>query len=252
MDPVKSTDAACQYLQYLYKIFNNWHLALAAYNTGPGPVRNAIARANGETNFWKIYDYLPESAQNYVPAFIAAAYIMNNASSHKINVIKPIIDYPRTDSVMISQPLYFTAIEKELNLPIGIIRFLNPMYRRDYIPEIDKPVTLWLPSNMVEQFIKKEHTIYNTKSKVATYQDIVSKSGSTEGKTEISYNVKSGDYLHKIAILHGCTVDDLLIWNPISDDNLSVGENLIIWVDKKIYQRLIQSSSPDSLKVKRN
>lgn len=252
MDPVKSTDAACQYLQYLYKIFNNWHLALAAYNTGPGPVRNAIARANGETNFWKIYDYLPEAAQNYVPAFIAAAYIMNNASTHKINVIKPIIDYNRTDSVMITQPLYFTAIEKELNLPIGIIRFLNPMYRRDYIPEIDKPVTLWLPSEMVEQFIKKEQTIYNTKSKVATYQDIVSKSGSTEGKTEISYNVKSGDYLHKIAILHGCTVDDLLIWNPISDDNLSVGENLIIWVDKKIYQRLIQSNSPDSLRVKRN
>ncbi len=252
MDPVKSTEAACQYLQYLYKIFNNWHLALAAYNTGPGPVRNAIARANGETNFWKIYDYLPEAAQNYVPAFIAAAYIMNNASSHKINIIKPIIDYSKTDSVMITQPANFSAIEKELNLPLGIIRFLNPMFRRDYIPEMGKPIALWLPSNLVEQFIKKEQTIYNTKAKEITYQDIVAKSGSTEGKIEIRYNVKSGDYLHKIAIIYGCTVDDLLIWNPINDDNLNVGENLTIWVDKKTYQRLLQENPSDSLKPKRN
>lgn len=252
MDPVKSTEAACQYLQYLYKIFNNWQLALAAYNIGPGPVRNAIARANGETNFWKIYDYLPEAAQNYVPAFIAAAYIMNNASSHKINVIKPIIDYGKTDSVMITEPAHFSAISKELDIPTGLIRFLNPMYRRDYIPELEKPVALWLPSSMVEQFIKKEQLIYNTKVKEVTYQDIIASSGSTEGKTEIRYTVKSGDYLHKIAIIYGCTVDDLLIWNPISDDNLSVGENLTIWVDKKTYQRLIQEHPSDSLKPKRN
>ncbi|HCT29824.1 MAG TPA: lytic transglycosylase [Bacteroidales bacterium] len=252
MDPVKSTEAACQYLQYLYKIFNNWHLALAAYNTGPGPVRNAIARANGETNFWKIYDYLPEAAQNYVPAFIAASYIMNNAANHKINVTKPIIDYSKTDSVMVSKPVRFAAISKELNLPIGLIRFLNPIYRRDYIPELDKPGVLWLPSNMIESFIKKEQEIYNFKEKEITYLEIVSKSGSTEGKTEIQYTVQSGDYLHKIAIMHGCTVDDLLIWNPISNDNLSVGENLTIWVDKKTYQRLNQDNSSDSLKIKRN
>jgi len=252
MDPVKSTEAACQYLQYLYKIFNNWQLALAAYNIGPGPVRNAIARANGETNFWKIYDYLPEAAQNYVPAFIAAAYIMNNASNHKINIIKPIIDYAKTDSVMITQPAHFGAISKELNIPIGLIRFLNPMYRRDYIPELDKPVALWLPSGTVDEFLKKEKVIYNTKVKEITYQDIIANSGSTEGKTEIRYKVKSGDYLHKIAIIYGCTVDDLLIWNPVSDDNLSVGENLTIWVDKKTYQRLIQENPSDSLKPKRN
>ncbi len=250
MDPIKSTEAACQYLQYLYKIFNDWHLALAAYNTGPGPVRNAIQRANGETNFWKIYDFLPESAQNYVPAFIAAAYIMNNASSHQINTIKPIIEFSKIDTVMVSKPASFGAISKELSIPIEIIRFLNPIYRRDYLPELEKPIVLWLPSNKVEQFIKKEQSIYNAKMEKATYQDLLANSGSTEGKLKVQYKVKSGDYLHKIAIAYGCTIDDLLIWNPIADDNLNVGENLNIWVDQKSFQNLQQGNLKDSLKTK--
>jgi len=250
MDPIKSTEAACQYLQYLYKIFNDWHLALAAYNTGPGPVRNAILRANGETNFWKIYDFLPEAAQNYVPAFIAAAYIMNNASSHNIYPTKSIIEYSKIDSVMITKPASFIAISKELDTPIEIIRFLNPIYRRDYIPDLGKPITLWLPSNKVELFIKKEQTIYYTKTEKATYQDILANSGSIDGKIKVQYRVKSGDYLHKIAIAFSCTVDDLLIWNSITDDNLNVGENLTIWVDKTNYKRLQLEITPDSLKTK--
>jgi len=248
MDPLKSTEAACQYLQYLYKIFNNWHLALAAYNTGPGPVRNAIQRANGETNFWKIYDYLPEAAQNYVPAFIAAAYIMNNAPSHHIDPIRPIIEYSQIDTVMVSKPMSFAAISKELGLPIEIIRFMNPTFRRDYIPELGKPIVLWLPANKIEKFIRQEQIIYNTRIEKVSYQEIIANSGNTEGKLKLQYSVKAGDYLHKIAIVHGCTIDDLLVWNPISDENLNVGEFLTIWVDKKSYQKLVQENLNDSLK----
>ncbi|NVO09952.1 MAG: transglycosylase SLT domain-containing protein [Bacteroidales bacterium] len=251
MDPAKSTEAACQYLQYLYKIFNNWHLALAAYNTGPGAIRNAISRANGETNFWKIYDYLPESAQNYVPAFIAAAYIMNNANNHHINAIKPIINYAKIDTVMISKPVKFVTISKELGIPIELIRFLNPVYRRDFLPDLGRPITLWLPTNKVEQFLQKEKIIYNSKVETATYNDILANSGNTDGKIRVQHKVKSGEYLHKIAINYGCTIDDILIWNPNVDDNLSKGEYLNIWVDKKIYQR-IQDTSSDSLKTSTN
>lgn len=249
MDPIKSTEAACQYLQYLYKIFNDWHLTLAAYNTGPGAVRNAILRANGETNFWKIYDYLPESAQNYVPAFIAAAYIMNNAHEHQIETVKPIIAYTKIDTVMVSKPVAFSTISKELDTPIDIIRFLNPTYRRDFLPDLGKPITLWLPTNKVEQFIKREQIIYSAKVEKVTFQDVLDNSGNTDGKIKVNYKVKSGDYLHKIAIAYGCTIDDLLIWNPIADDNLSVGEFLSIWVDKKVYQKLHQNLD-DSLKTK--
>ncbi len=249
MDPVKSTEAACQYLQYLYKLFNNWHLALAAYNTGPGAVRNAIIRANGETNFWKIYDYLPESAQNYVPAFIAAAYIMNNAGIHHIESIAPIITYTKTDSVMITKPVAFATIAKELDLPIEIIRFLNPVYRRDYLPDLGKPITLWLLSNKIELFLKKEQTIYNAKIDEITFHDVLANSGNTDGKIKVQYKVKSGDYLHKIAIAYGCTIDDILVWNPNADDSLSTGECLNLWIDKKVYQRLQQENSADSLKI---
>jgi len=251
MDPIKSTEAACQYLQYLYKIFNDWDLALAAYNTGPGAVRNAIIRANGETNFWKIYDFLPEAAQNYVPAFIAAAYIMNNASNHNIEIIKPIITYTKTDTVMIAKPTDFTTISKELDIPIEIIRFLNPVYRRDFLPDLGKPITLWLPANKIEPFLKKEQAIYNTKIDKVNFHDVLANSGSTDGKIKVQYKVKSGDYLHKIAIGYGCTIDDILIWNPTADDNLSKGEYLTIWVDKKVYQR-IQENSVDSLKTGTN
>ncbi len=249
MDPIKSTEAACQYLEYLYKIFNDWHLTLAAYNTGPGAVRNAILRANGETNFWKIYDYLPEAAQNYVPAFIAAAYIINNAQAHRIEPVKPIILFAKTDTVMICKPVSFSVISKELDIPIELIRFLNPTYRRDYLPDLGTSVPLWLPSNKIEAFVKKEQIIYSAKADKATFQEILSNSGNTDGKTKVQYKVISGDYLHKIAIVYGCTIDDLLIWNPNADENLSVGEFLSIWVDKKVYQRLQQENPKDTLKT---
>jgi len=252
MDPAKSTEAACQYLAYLYRIFNDWHLALAAYNTGPGAVRNAILRANGETNFWKIYDFLPEAAQNYVPAFIAVAYIMNNAHDHLIEPAKPIISFAKTDTVMISKPITFSVISQELDIPIEIIRFLNPTYRRDFFPDQGKLTPLWLPSNKVEAFTKQRITIYSTKVNKVTFQDILNNSGNTDGKTKVQYKVRSGDYLHKIAIAYGCTIDDLLVWNPNGDDTLSIGEFLIIWVDKKVYQKLQQENSIDSLRVKEN
>jgi membrane-bound lytic murein transglycosylase D len=251
MDPIKSTEAACQYLQYLYKIFNDWHLALAAYNTGPGAVRNAIIRANGETNFWKIYDFLPEAAQNYVPAFIAAAYIMNNAASHHIVKTKPIIDYTKVDTVMVVKPAGFSTISKELDIPIEIIRFLNPVYRRDYLPDLGKPIVLWLPSNKIEVFLKKEQIIYNTKIEKPTFHNVLANSGNTEGRVRIKHKVKPGEYLHKIAILYGCTVDDIYVWNPNADETLNKGDFLDIWVDKKIYQRIQQEGSIDTVKTKK-
>ena len=250
MDPLKSTEAACQYLQYLYKIFNDWHLALAAYNTGPGAVRNAIIRANGETNFWKIYDFLPEAAQNYVPAFIAAGYIMNNAAMHKIEKTKPTIVYTETDTVMVVKPVAFTTISKELDIPIEIVRFLNPVYRRDFMPDMGKPLVLWLPSDKIKLFVKKEQVIYNTKVDHPTFHDVLANSGNIEGKIKIQHRVKSGEYLHKIAIIYGCTIDDILAWNPNADNNLNKGEYLDIWIDKKDYQRIQQWNSADSLRSK--
>ena len=127
MDPIKSTEAACMYLKYLYRIFNDWHLVMAAYNAGPGVVRNAIYRSGGETNFWKIYDQLPEAAQNYVPAFIAAAYVMQNAKEHGIEPTPPMVTFFQTDTIHVSKPVSFNILSSETGIPVDVIRFLNPI-----------------------------------------------------------------------------------------------------------------------------
>jgi len=237
MDPIKSTEAACQYLQYLYRIFNNWQLALAAYNVGPGAINNAIARSGGEKNFWKLYDNLPEAAQNYVPAFIAAAYVMTNHSNHKITSINPVITYSQTDTVSVSKPVNFSILSKSIDVPIEIIRFLNPTYKLDYIPENSAKLTLRLPSNKTSLFIKNEGVIYanSTKPNNSEQKELLD---STVQKQKMVYTVKSGDSMHKIAIIYGCTIEDIQNWNPNIDSTLNVGQNITVWLNRKQFEKL--------------
>lgn len=249
MDPVKSTDAACQYLQYLYRIFNDWRLALAAYNTGPGEVKRAIQRSGGETNFWKLFVHLPEAAQNYVPAFIAASYVMRNAREHGITAVEPTVLFMDTDTVMVTKPISLAILSREVDLPLDMVRFLNPVFRCDYVPDLGKPIPLRLPTSKMELFIQKEQLIYDSPVPKASYSELVMNSGSTNNKIQVQYRVKSGDYLHKIALVHGCTLDDLALWNPGIENEISVGQLLTIWVDAKMYRRLLEGSKADSLRV---
>jgi len=169
MDPVKSTEAACKYLEYLYRIFGDWHLVMAAYNAGPGVVRNAIERADGETRFWHLYDYLPEAAQNYVPAFIAAAYVIQNASNHGIVAIPPMISFEQVDSVHVTEPVSFKAISDAIPVTMDILRFLNPSFRRGYIPESEQSTPILLPINAIPLFIQNQANIYSNTLPKSTY-----------------------------------------------------------------------------------
>lgn len=237
MDPAKSTEAACQYLQYLYRIFNNWQLALAAYNVGPGAINNAIARSGGETNFWKLYDNLPEAAQNYVPAFIAAAYVMTNSANHKITPSNPTIAYSQTDTVAVSKPVNFAALSKNIDVPIEIIRFLNPTYKFDYIPENEVKLSLRLPSNKTLLFIKNEAAIYasSTKPNNGEPRELTD---STVQKQKLVHTVKSGDSMHKLAIIYGCTIEDIQNWNPKIDSTLNIGQSITVWINQKYFEKL--------------
>jgi membrane-bound lytic murein transglycosylase D len=243
MDPIKSTEAACMYLKYLYRIFNDWHLVMAAYNAGPGVVRNAIHRAGGETNFWKLYDHLPEAAQNYVPAFIAAAYVMQNAKAHEIEATPPVVTYFQTDTIHVSKPLAFSVLSAETGIPLDVIRFLNPIYRRGIVPKSDKPTAIRIPSSKVEDFLKREGVIYDKTPQKADYHDVMANAGNTNNKVKVVYRVQSGDYLHKIAVKHNCTIDDIVVWNPVSNGDLAIGQQLTLWVDMPTYQKLQQSQS---------
>jgi membrane-bound lytic murein transglycosylase D len=240
MDPVRSTEASCLYLKYLYRIFNDWHLVMAAYNTGPGVVRNAISRSGGETNFWKLYDHLPESAQNYVPAFIAATYIMQNADAHNITSTKPIAQYLETDTVVVKGPVTFQAIAQHTNTPIDLLRFLNPIYRRGIVPENENGNYIRLPISKVPKYIEKEKDILNTIPSHLNFHDILAKAGSTENRVEITHSVQPGDYLHKIAVKYNCTIDDINIWNPNMNSDLAIGQQVKLWVDKQTYDMIKQ------------
>jgi membrane-bound lytic murein transglycosylase D len=241
MDPEKSTEAACLYLKYLYRIFNDWHLVMASYNAGPGVVRNAIQRSGGETNFWKLYDHLPEAAQNYVPAFIAATYIMQNANDHGIRAISPSVTYYETDTVHVSEPLSFYSLSNETGIPLDLIRFLNPTYKKGFVPKLEKANVIRIPNSKIETFISKEKLIYEKSSEKSDYHVIFATSGNTENKILITHQVVAGDYLHKIAIKFNCTIDDLQIWNPELNGDLTIGQNVSIWIDKQTYSRLKES-----------
>lgn len=231
-DPYLSTDAACRYLKYLYSIFNDWQLALAAYNGGPGEIRNAILRSGGKTNFWELMPYLPEQTKWYVPAYIAIIYLMNHAHEHGIGVKSPVYTFLQTDTLKIYEALEFSKIEEKIGVDIEVLRFLNPVYRIDRIPDTGKPQALVLPANKIMAFIKAENQIYSRTNDTANYFDKLSQAGDTTGKIKKIYVVGKGDFLHKIALEHGCTIENIRAWNTLVSDKLSQGQILKIWTPK--------------------
>ncbi len=244
MDPRKSTEAACQYLEYLYSIFRDWQLALAAFNGGPGVVRNAIQRSGGKTNFWAIRSYMPQQTQDYVPAFIAAAYMMNYADKHNIEPVYPDYDFWHTDTVMLSYTIRLQQIADIIDVPLDALRFLNPEYKADYIPEMGRPMVLMLPSEKVLPFIKHENDILGRKVEVVDYHKARINSASTENKILGIYTVQAGDFLHKIAYEHNCSIEDIRIWNNLRNDTLNPGQQIKFWTLSK---DAISSTSADSL-----
>lgn len=230
-DPFKSTEAACKYLEYLYRIFNDWHLALAAYNGGPGIVRNAIARSGGKTSFWEIRPFLPKETQGYVPAFIAANYVMNFSAEHNIFPIQPKILYNQTDTVIVKQSLYFKQISSVLGIPEDLIKFLNPIYKQNFVPYNENHMTLILPVDKVADFIKNEHAIYNASVVKDDYNSLKANAAATDNKLSIIHTVKKGEYFHKLAIRYRCTIDNIIAWNNLTTYSLNEGQKLVLWID---------------------
>ena len=230
MDPEKSTEAACKYLQYLYRIFGDWQLALAAYNGGPGIVREAIQRSGGETDFWAISPYLPEQTRNYVPAFIAVNYLMNYSSEHNIVPAKNEYSYFRMSPVNVNKPISFQHVADVLGLPLEAVRELNPIYKRDLIPMCELPAKLILPIEKIGTFIDLEEVIYAMKDEPKKYLDLQKDLSTKKGKYCIIHNVEAGEYFHKIAMKYGCTISNIKEWNGMNSPDIFIGQKLKIWV----------------------
>ena len=156
-DPVKASYAAAHYLSDLYKIFDDWSLVIAAYNCGPTNVNKAIHRAKGNADYWNIYPYLPKETRGYVPAFIAANYIMNYYCDH--NICPMVSELPvKTDTIVVSKDIHLEQISKVLNINIEHLRNLNPQYRHDIINGLNHPMVLRLPSTLIGSFIDQQDT----------------------------------------------------------------------------------------------
>ena len=256
-DPYKSTWAAARYLRDLYGIFNDWNLVIAAYNCGPTNVSKAIHRAGGLHDYWSIYPYLPAETRGYVPAFIAANYIMNYYCEHNICPMKT--KYPlSTDTLQIHRDLHmdqvaaFTGIDKEA------IQALNPQYRTDLIPGSTGTMSLCLPTDALTAFIDQEDSIYNYRTdELLKRRDVVevtdqaassrrtytsasssrssksSRSGSSRSKRKAkskaatkTTTVRQGDTLSQIAARNGTTVKKLRQLNGIKGNLINVGQKI--------------------------
>lgn len=219
MNPYLATDAACRFLQALYERYGDWNLALAAYNAGPGNVNKAIRRSGGKKDYWEIRPYLPRETRSYVPAFIAVNYIMNHASDHNIYPVDPNWSYFQCDTVMVSQQLHFQQITDFTGVETEVLEFLNPSYRHQVIPGNGKRHVLRLPTDAVATFVLNEDSIFSWKEDELP-----------EVKEElwITYRVRSGDVLGKIAQRHHVSVRDLRAWNNLRSNMIHPGQRLRI------------------------
>lgn len=234
MDPVKSTEAACRFLKSLYMVFNDWNLALAAYNCGPGNVNKAIHRSGGKRDFWSIYPFLPRETRGYVPIYIAASYAMNYADYHGI-CPAPYEMTMNTDTVRISERMHLKQVADVLELNIDELRLLNPQYARDIIPG-GKSYELRLPADRVTDFIDMQDSIRsyhadelinNRRAEIDLLQKTnVNGAYSVNGVTY--YKIKNGDTLGAIAKKFHCSVKQLKTWNGLKNDNIRAGKTLKI------------------------
>ncbi len=254
-DPVKSTHAAAQYLNNLYSIFNDWVLAIAAYNCGPGNIKKAIARSGGKTDYWEIYPFLPKETRSYVPAFIAAYYVFEHHELHNLYPRK--VKIPQLDTVVISKKLHFKQIAEVLEVPLKEIEDVNPQYKADIVPYSEEGSPLYLPVDFVSPFIRLQDSIYAYKDSLylnlqpekvvaSTPYSKVDNSSSTAGKSKVYYTVKKGDTYSHIASKYGVSVNALKTWNHKTSNMLHIGDKLVVYVAKSGGGNYAQTSTPKS------
>ena len=245
-DPVRSTEAASQYLKSLYENLGDWDLALAAYNSGPGNVSKAIRRSGGHTNYWNIRSYLPRETAGYVPAFQATMYIFEYAEEHGFESNGPSIPYIATDTVRVKKMITLEQVAVVTNLDVTELELLNPSYKLGIIPVIEgKNYTLRLPVYAIGRFVQNEEAIYayaeaefNKREKpLPRYYD---------QNDRIRYRVRSGDYLGKIANKYGVSVRQIKNWNGLKSNNIRVGQRLTIYPRKFAEQAPVAKATTTS------
>ena len=216
-DPIKSTEAACTYLAYLYKRFGDWELAIAAYNAGPGNVSKAIRRAGGQRNYWNIRQYLPAETRGYVPAFYTTLYLFSYAEEHTIYPVAIPQKFRETDTIHVKEKTSFSSITNKLDLTLEDLIELNPQYKLHTVP---KSYALRLPKDQIDTYLGiPTDELFTPTVEKATY---------IQPNQHNSYVVQAGDNLRKIAAKFSISIAQLKKWNGLQTDYLIEDQRLVI------------------------
>ena len=241
-DVLKSTRAACEYLQDLHKTFNDWDLALAAYNSGPGNVSKAIRKSGGLRNYWNIRKFLPKETSSYVPAFYTTLYLFEYGKEHEIHPKNTQINFFQTDTIIINKETTFNEIRQRTGINDTLLHFLNPQYKLDVIPVSNSAkYTLTLPKYLVAKF-------ESNSSKFKVVSTIEKPIFITPTKSN-SYVVQSGDNLPRIAKKFNITIQQLKKWNGL-DTNYLIKDQRLVITTKKRNPSPIKTTSKKSKKVR--
>ena len=232
-DPLLSTKAACKFLRYLYNMYGDWNLALAAYNCGPGNVNKALRKTEGKGGFWDIYPYLPKETRGYVPAFIAATYAYHYYKQHDITPAEPHVPLA-TDTVHIRRIMHLEQISSTIGTPLDVLRALNPQFKQDIVPAVrGREYDIVLPISEIGKFLDNEAAIMGKDTIYLAEYMSPRKNGEIptfviDSKT---HKVQSGENLSIIARKYGVTVKQICKWNNIKDPSkIRVGQKLEIFL----------------------
>ena len=260
-DALKASDAAARYMMNMYKIFGDWELVLASYNSGAGNVTKAIRRSGGHQNFWNIKKFLPKETAAYVPMFLATMYIFEYHKEHGIVPDKTVVNHFATDTIAIKNKMSFKQISALLDMPEAQIEFLNPSYKMKVIPYVTNQTHfLCLPKDKIAIFASNEDKMYayvnyqernrekpfTAKPKVKISKDSIAGNENTEealvetktimknvSKTKF-HKVKRGDNLSDIADKYNVAMSDLKKWNHLKSNKVQLGKSLKIITDERI------------------
>mgnify|MGYP001082315342 CR=1 FL=1 len=228
-DPLKSTEAACQYMLKMYEVFEDWNLVLAAYNSGPGNVRKAIRRSGGKTSYWEIRPFLPRETSAYVPLFIAATYALEYGHLYGVGPAEIPAYYEGTDTVRITKQLHFKQLEERLGVDANTLEFLNPQYRYKIIPVVNgQEYFITLPKADAERFRTNQDSIYSLADAYFEARES-SMPDFTQMNQRTVHRVKSGETLGHIAGKYGVGVSEVKRWNGLKSDMIQIGQRIVVY-----------------------
>ena len=265
-DPLKASAAAAQYMTNMYKIFGDWDLVLASYNSGPGNVAKAIRRSGGQQNFWNIRKYLPQETQGYVPAFLATMYIYEYHKEHGIVPNRAIVKHFATDTIMIKKQMSFKQISDLLDIPVAQLQLLNPQFKLNVVPAyFDTKHFLVLPSDKIAVFTSNEDKIYayiqheadQREKPFSRFQQAwASRDSSSTGESYVVsktkfHKVRRGDNLSEIANRYDVSMSDIKKWNRLKSNKAPLGRNLKIITSERVVAR-VKKPKGDTISIVSN